>query len=60
MGKDHYSLLMPSGGRLLLEVETPLTVEDRAWLHKLVDLILCVDQNPVPKRPLPNVYQLEG
>lgn len=40
---DFYQLTMPSGRRMTLNVETPLTARDRAWLHALVDLILGSD-----------------
>ena len=37
---DEFHVYMPSGRRFVASVPTPLTVEDKAWLHKLIDLIL--------------------
>ena len=45
---DEYLMHMPSGRRMYLKVATPLTVEDKAWLHALVDLIL-VEAAPEPE-----------
>ena len=40
VGVDTYELTMPSGNRMMLNVATPITTQDRLWLHKLIDLLL--------------------
>lgn len=46
---DEHLMHMPSGRRMLLRVPTPLTVEDKAWLHALIDLILVSEAVSTPE-----------
>lgn len=49
---DEFKVYMPSGRRFVASVPTPLTVEDKEWLHMLIDLVLddtMLDQDKAEK-----------